>query len=71
MRNQTTIAVKQADYAMANLAADVPLVLERAIKGGVPKRALFASIRRVLGVAIVSIAAAEAAGISATYTGKK
>ena len=70
MRNQTTIAAKAADYERANLAADVSLSLERAVKGGVPRRALFASFGRVLGVAVASLAAADVARNTAA-TGRK
>ncbi len=69
MRTQETIAEKQADYARANLAAEVSLSLERAVKGGVPRRALFASFGRVLGVAAASLAAADVA--RNTTTGQK
>ncbi|HXI18756.1 MAG TPA: hypothetical protein VNM48_20515 [Chloroflexota bacterium] len=61
MRTQETIAAKQADYERANLAAAVPLSLERAVKGGVPRRALLASISRVLSVTFVTLAAADVA----------
>ena len=69
MRNQTTIAEKADDYRRANLAAEVSLSLERAVKGGVPRRALCASFGRIVGVALVSLAAADVARTSPT--GKK
>lgn len=72
MRTEETIAAKAADYARANLAAEVSLSLERAVKGGVPRRALCASFGRIVGVALVSLAAADVARNGTTaHTGKK